>query len=232
MKAFLIFVPQVAASVEHASVVVEEFGKFPNWDLELLPGATPVTLPLFQKWFPFQDQAISRINGFRTSVYSTYETKLSCFYNHVRVWTRCVELGEPVAFIEHDAVPVRDWDHLSFREVLILNAESSLRQSTLAKNLRKQGYTDPLQVGCHPWTVPVWNRHVDGDPTIMMPGTAAYAITPATAARFLQRVQTMGWEQSDHFINASHATIEYCVPEYFDLRLENLRLSHGLNTQQ
>lgn len=230
MKAFVVFVDRVAKSREYALKVLTSIQHHAGWTAELLPGVTPDTLPLYEQWFPMQDQEPSRIVGFREQAYDTYLTKKSCFYNHVRVWHRCIELDEPVAFIEHDAVCVRDWDQPRFRQVLILNARSSLRQSIIRKHLIKNGHSAKMQLNDHAvtdWQVPITNRHAEGSP-VMMPGTAAYAITPVAAARLLHRVIYQGWEQSDHFINTDSSDIEFRTPDYFDLSLQNLQLSHGL----
>jgi len=232
MKAFVVFVPQVAGSREHALTVLESIQAHQGWEAELLPGTTPDTLPLYQQWFPLIDQSPSRIEGFREHAHDTYLTKMSCFYNHVRVWHRAIELDEPVAFIEHDAVCVRDWNQPKFRQVLILNARSALRQSIIRKHLIKNGHLakmNLLQNIVADWLVPITNRHTEADDApVMMPGTAAYAVTPKGAARLLHRCLYMGWEQSDHFINRHSSDIEYYTPDYFDLRLKNLQLSHGL----
>ena len=232
MKAFIVFVEQVAKSVDYAQQVLSSMQLYQTWQPELLPGVTPRTLPLYEAWFPFQDRSPSRIEGFREQLYDTYLTKKSCFFNHVRVWYRCLELGEPVAFVEHDAVCVRDWDESSFDGVLILNAESALKQSAVRKHLIKTGHAEKLilEPGKNIWQVPITNRHWQiENPPVMMPGTAAYAIAPCAAERLLRRVEYEGWEQSDHFINTDSAVIEYVTPQYFNLALKNLQLSHGLN---
>ena len=120
MKVFVVFVESVEASREHASKVIDSIQRFANWEPELLPGVTPQTLHLYNALLPIVDQSPSRIQGFRQNVYQTYLTKQSCFYNHVRVWQRCLELMEPVAFVEHDSLCVRDWDDVEFEQILIL----------------------------------------------------------------------------------------------------------------
>ena len=99
------------------------------------------------------------------------------------------------------------------------------------KNLVKSGHALKLALedGTHTWQIPLYNRHtVRLEPPVMMPGTAAYAITPPGAQRLITRAKNLGWEQSDHFINTHNCDISYCSPGYFDLGLPNLRLSHGL----
>ena len=62
----------------------------------------------------------------------------------------------------------------------------------------------------------------------MMPGTAAYAITPKGAKRLIENLSTTGWEQSDYFINTFNVKIQTASPEYFTFKLKNLNMSHGI----
>ena len=61
----------------------------------------------------------------------------------------------------------------------------------------------------------------------MMPGTAAYAITPKGAKKLLSHLY-LGWEQSDYYINTKSVNIQYILPENFTFKLPNLRMSHGV----
>lgn len=231
MKVFLIFVDTHAGSINHMQQVLESIQQFPNWEPILFPGVNPNSLSLFEKQFPIKEQHKSRVGLFKKHRPSTYLTKKSCFYNHYRVWKHCVDLNEPVAFVEHDSICQRDWNYAFFNEVLILNAKSAIRQSIVIKNFQKHGITHRIKLedGINEWNAPLYNTHSqDSSYSIMMPGTAAYAITPECAAKFLDFVNTWGWEQSDHFINDSICSIEYILPQYFTLGLPNLRLSHRL----
>lgn len=232
MKTFLIFVDTVDRSISHASIVLGSIKEHCGWDVEILPGTTPHTLKLFETQWPLEMQPRSRVQGFRREKFDTYLTKKSCFYNHYRVWHRCVELNRPVAFVEHDAVCVCDWDYQHFNDVLILHPQSAVRQRDVQNNFSKySGHTKfRVNPGVNTWDLPVYNRHTEDSAwPIMMPGTAAYAIQPQAAQRLIKHAQTYGWEQSDHFINTHIVDIQYRSPDYFKLALENLQLSHGIN---
>jgi len=62
----------------------------------------------------------------------------------------------------------------------------------------------------------------------MMPGTAAYGITPKGAKKLLDSLTKHGWEQSDYFINNYNVKIQTMMPEYFTFKLKNLNMSHGI----
>lgn len=230
MKAFIVFIDTNRDSISHATKVLRSILDFPSWQPELLLGVTPASLALFEDLYPLTPQPKSRVRLLRQANYHMYNCKKSCFYNHYRTWMHCVDIDEPVAFIEHDSLCLQAWDSPDFAEILVLNANSALKQSQVQKNFRKNGFSDKHAVlhGVHPWRYPLFNQHTEDSawPT-MMPGTAAYAITPQGARRLLAHARHYGWEQSDHFINTSVVDIQYRSPEYFNLGLENLRLSHG-----
>lgn len=230
MKAFVVFIDTNNDSISHAMQVMRSLRDFDSWNPELLLGVTPNSLALFEDRYPLRFQPKSRVRLLRKANYRTYKSKKSCFYNHYRTWLHSVEINEPVAFIEHDSLCMQDWDNPDFADILVLNARSALSQSQVQKNFRKNGFEDKYTVedGVHPWKYPLLNHHTEDSawPT-MMPGTAAYAVTPQGARKLLEHARTYGWEQSDHFINTSVVDIQYRSPEYFNLGLENLRLSHG-----
>lgn len=62
----------------------------------------------------------------------------------------------------------------------------------------------------------------------MIPGTAAYAVTPKGAKKLLDSLHKNGWEQSDFFINTFNVKMQYTIPEYFTFKHSNLNTSHGV----
>jgi len=193
-----------------------------SFDVEMLEGVTPATLNEFED---YPDAEASRIQDFKRQNIATYRTKKSCFTNHARVWKKCVELNEPVAFLEQDVGNVRKWNNTAFKEVLILNAESAFKQPVFDHVQNKPW----LGFGCLTYgDTPLIYRHNNSwKGAAMMPGTGAYAVTPQGAARLLDNLRTYGWEQSDFFINSHNAQLEYIVPEYFTFKSPNLNMSHG-----
>jgi GR25 family glycosyltransferase involved in LPS biosynthesis len=61
----------------------------------------------------------------------------------------------------------------------------------------------------------------------MVPGTAAYAITPKGAAKMLQVTEERGLEQSDFILNDMNVVIEYLNPSPVKFNNINLKTSHG-----
>lgn len=232
MKAFIIFTDNFLDSVEYAKKSLESFKHYENWEPILFPGVNPYSLSLFEKVYDIKNRPNSRVKEFSFLNRKTYLTKKACFLNHMRVWEQCIELNEPVAFIEHDSFCINDWTNIPFNDVLILNAKSSCSQSIIQKNLKKCKH-DPhvtLYPGINMWRLPLHYRHGQQKPfPIMMPGTAAYAITPRGAKKLLNYVDKTGWEQSDHFINTHVVNIQYYNPDFFVFKLPNLKTSHGFN---
>lgn len=221
MKSFVIYVEghkQSEKQAEKCRASCYQSG----FDAELMKGVTPETL---SEYAEYEDAQGGRITSFKRESKKVYESKKSCFTNHIRVWEKCIELNEPVAFLEQDSGNIRKWNHTQFDEVLILNAESAFKQSVF-DHVRNKPW---LNFGLNPYsdTPLIYNKENQWKGAAMMPGTAAYAITPNGAKRLLDNLQTYGWEQSDYFINSYNVNIQYIVPEYFTFKSPNLNMSHG-----
>tara|TARA_Y100000004_G_scaffold85187_1_gene95597 strand:- start:1228 stop:1899 length:672 start_codon:yes stop_codon:yes gene_type:complete len=222
MKAFLIFVKDHLQSTNQAARALSSC-KDTRWDVELMEGITPLTVDKYDMWTHCPG---SRASNFFEQNEKKYKTKKSCFMNHVKVWEKCIELDEPVAFLEHDVGCVRDYIEEDFEDVLILNIESAMKQEVF-NDISFKGEWD---LGIHEYEYqPLAYRHnvSEWKGSYMMPGTGAYAVTPKGAKKLLDSVLTYGWEQSDFFINTANVTIQYIVPEYFTFKSKNLNMSHG-----
>ena len=227
MKAFLIFVKDHLGSTTQAAKALASC-KDTGFDVELTEGVTPLTVDKYDKWSHCPG---SRASNFFEQNEKKYKTKKSCFMNHVRVWEKCIELDEPVAFLEHDIGCVRDYIEEDFEDVLILNVESAMKQEVFEafKNLPTR-YKPSWNLGINEYKFePLKYRHnvPEWKGSYMMPGTGAYAVTPKGAKKLLDNLLTYGWEQSDFFINTANVTIQYIVPEYFTFKSKNLNMSHG-----
>ena len=229
MKAFLIFVKDHLQSTNQAAKALASC-KNSHFRVELMEGVTPSTLSQSRphadgsRASNFFEQATrdKGVNNFRL-----YKTKNSCFLNHVRVWNKCIELNEPVAFLEHDVGCVRNYIEEDFEDILILNIQSAMHQEVF-NDIKYKGDWD---LGIHEYKYePLKYRHnvPDWKGSYMMPGTGAYAVTPKGAQKLLDAYEKYGWEQSDFFINTANVTIQYIVPEYFTFKSSNLNLSHGV----
>lgn len=226
MKTFIVRVKNNEKSENYAQDCLKSCkGKF---DAELFDGVNPSTLEYWSNIYKLEPMAQSRAIGHQLASKKIYDAKKSCFLNHVRLWNKCVELNEPIAFIEHDAHCINAWDNKPFDELLILNIKSALNQEVF-KLLKNQ--VDKINFGlgiCEYKQSPlVFKKNPKFHGGLMMPGTAAYAITPKGAKRLLSHLH-MGWEQSDYYINTKSVRIQYANPEYFTFKLPNLQMSHGI----
>jgi len=193
-----------------------------NFNAEPFQGVTPETL---NDWDHYPEILNGRATSFKKEGKRTYETKKSCFLNHVRVWKKCIELNEPVAFIEQDATCIRPWNNTVFQDVLIMNCESAFKQPVFdhVRNKPKLNFGQ----GVYNSSPLVYNKDNQFKGSLMIPGTASYAVTPNGAKRLLTKLEKLGWDQSDYFINTYNVTLEYITPEYFTFTRKNLNMSHG-----
>lgn len=226
MKAFIIHTVH-PKSKHYAQRALDSFRNYKGWEPELFLGVDTTTLPLYEGRFRLKTKPRSRAADFLRKDPKRYPVKKSCSFNHYRLFKLCEQLNEPIAVIEHDSHCVGDWKGVKFQDVLVLNARSATKQ----KALKDYTFTkDMLQKGVHPINLGLLYRH---DPLMadahIMPGTAAYAVTPEGAAKMIKVYETIGWEQSDHIINTGYVKIQTIIPELFTFKLPNLKMSHGEN---
>jgi GR25 family glycosyltransferase involved in LPS biosynthesis len=221
MKAFLIYIEGHKQSEIQAAAAADSANRN-GFDVELMPGVTPLTLDNYKKYPEVTD---GRGSCFKRKNTKTYLTKMSCFFNHINVWKRCVELNEPVAFIEHDSFCIRKWNSPSWDEVLIMNVESAFKQPIFNHVSNKP----ILHSGINTYNKSPLSYRFNNEfkKSLIIPGTAAYAISPKGAKKLLAALDVYGWEQSDFFINTFNVNIEYVMPEYFIFKYANLNTSHG-----
>lgn len=183
MKAFIIHTNH-ANSLDYANQALASFSGFKGWEPQLFLGLTVETLPEFEQQFDIKTKKNSRAECFLAKSLEQYQTKKCCSLNHYRLAKCCVEIGEPIAVVEHDSHCIGDWVNPDFGDILILNIHSALSQHTL-KPITKKNPIPEIQNGVHDINVPrLCYRH---DPCIngasIMPGTAAYAIKPHGAKK-------------------------------------------------
>lgn len=224
MKCNLIYLPDHAGSVEQSSSARESFERN-GWTVEMVEGITPKTCPGDHKIMPG-----GRLAGFSAEDNKKFATKRACVSNHVEFWERVVASGETQAFIEHDAIALSAPQAWEFRDVLILNLEFAFDFGALKgkfKNFKLDALLDSVNELPHnyPLTCKVPNSPYKG--SMMIAGTAAYAITPQGATKMLEAVEERGLEQSDYIINDMNVKLEYCNPSPVRFNSRNLRTSHG-----
>jgi len=221
MKSFVVYVKGHSKSEEYMDQCLKSCISN-DFEAEPLEGVTPKTLNNYKHYPEIPN---GRATSFKKESKKTYETKKSCFLNHVRVWNKCIELDEPVAFIEQDATCVRPWNNTIFNDVLILNCESAFKQPVFDHVRNKPKFN--FGKGLYNSSPLVYNKDNSFKGGLMIPGTAAYAVTPKGAKKLLSQLDKFGWDQSDYFINTCNVNLEYITPEYFTFSLKNLNMSHG-----
>ena len=182
MKAFVIHTHH-AKSVAYAEITMDSFAEHDGWEPELFLGYTPDTVP------DFKVKPKSRAAAFQRQGDPAFKYKKSCSLNHYRLFNRCVEIGEPIAVIEHDAMCKASWSDPDWDDVLVLNINSAISNSWTAT----EGYW-PESYGINDIDIDTY-RH---DPAIngskIMLGTAAYAVTPQGATKMVAAYAD-GWGQ-------------------------------------
>lgn len=214
----LVFIIHTDAEIskDYARNCLASFAEFDGWEPDLFLGYTPKTMPRFNVRKP------SRAHVLRNQQNPAFPYKQACSLNHYRLFRKCIEIGEPIAVVEHDSVCIRDWDSPEWGDVLQLNARAAVEN---CPGLRKR-FSPPAD-GIHDINIDSY-RH---DPRIngarIMAGTAAYAIKPHAAEKMVAAYETEGWEQSDFMLNTSKVRIQTVVPEYFGFGKPNLAMSWG-----
>jgi GR25 family glycosyltransferase involved in LPS biosynthesis len=223
MKAYIHYIRNHTPSVLQAEQCLKSFEWHSGWEPELIAGYTPRTLPEHP---PIKEG--SRLNNFAKENQNRYKTKLSCAMNHVRFWERVVELDEPCAFIEHDALCVGGWKNHDFDEYLILNADHVFQPPNKLAINQYRGYkwTKTKAPAGLPEDYPlVYYRENNWKGSKMAPGTGAYAITPKGAKKMLEVVK-IGIDQSDFMLNTHNINMEYIT--LFKFNSKNLSTSYGI----
>lgn len=200
-----------------------------GYNASLFEGITPKTLAKWDKKYNLEvikpshmyDRQIG-LNGTRY----TYECKYSNFLNHYTLWDKCIQLNEPIVILEHDVVAVKEFNE-EFDELCVLNLHSGLHQDIFDSILKPD-----LSEGIHTYTNPylVYRASNRWQHAGMIPGTAAYAITPKGAKRLKYNVKTYGWDKADYIINTKSVHMQYAYPDPLELShdiVPNQRTSHG-----
>ena len=229
MKAFVIYVKGNHTSEKYAQKALTSFNSYSGWEPELFSGVTIQTLPKWEKKFKLKMKAKSRVACFkRENNMKMFNTKKSCSLNHYRLFHKCIELQEPIAVVEHDSHCMGDWTNIEFDDVLVMNPQSAINKEVF-RHLRSKN-SEPVKEGLH--DINFYGLHYRHDPEIngaqMIPGTAAYAVTPSGAQKMIDVYEQIGWEQSDFIINTAYVRIQTIMPELFTFKLPNLSTSHGV----
>lgn len=240
LEAKIIYIPGHGGSVKQAEDSEKSFSRFEGWNASLRAGVTPKTHrePLRLKWI--EDGRMkghaSRIEKFPEETERWEKmvlTKKSCATNHLRFWQEVVKRNRTMAFLEHDSICIGNWVDPEFKDCLILNMQYALDDpSPLARFWRhtpknKEPGVYPLEPS-YPVRYTYKNYYSGSN---LIPGTAAYAMTPQGAQKMLDGVKKYGLDQSDYMINSKLVNLEYVFPSPVKFNDVNLKTSHGDGTR-
>lgn len=223
MNCKLHYLPLHAGSCKQSREALHSFLHY-GWNVELVEGYTPETA----------DTKLGLIKGgrlynFQKKNQKKFLTKRACVLNHVRFWKEVVASNEPQVFLEHDTIAIAPLQECKFEDVLVLNMDFAFKFGALRGKFRDypKGSKDRVvKLGKdYPLKCNINSSPFKG--SSMVPGTAAYAITPKGAAKMLQVTEERGLEQSDFILNNMNVTIEYLNPSPVKFNNVNLKTSHG-----
>lgn len=228
MKGRIIYLKQNKESVAQAQQAFNSFVEY-GWEVEMVEGLTSETVRTDELSKQFQIMPSGRLAKFYQVDEKKFWTKRACAMNHVHFWKEVVSSGTPQVFIEHDAIAISPSLQWEFSDVLCLNLEHSFRFGALKGKFNWKIPASIEQVCSLPEDYPLKTK-VEGSAYFgakMIPGTAAYAITPKGAAKMLEIVSNNGLEQSDYMLNDMNVEISYANPAPVRFNTKNLRTSHG-----
>jgi GR25 family glycosyltransferase involved in LPS biosynthesis len=144
---------------------------------------------LFVDWtWPWIGQQLCFKTGLTMSAYQTQDPnkRVACFMSHHRLWTKCVELDEPILVLEHDAVFTeklpKDIDLGNYNIVGINDPRGATRKSREFYNNVVHGKDGIVSIPkIDAWNVPQG-----------LAGNSAYIITPQGAKDLIAKVKEIG----------------------------------------
>lgn len=96
---------------------------------------------------------------------------IGCFYSHLHLWLKCIELNEPIMIFEDDVKVFRGFFPVEWKDVLILSIGKSAPKHEIWKTYLETPTGTPTAID--------W-------PNSSMPGTSGYAIKPHAASALLK----------------------------------------------
>ena len=226
MKGYITYIKGHKESEVQAQQSLKSFKKY-NWNVEL-EGITKRTVENTEE-YSMKIIEQSRLHNFKTENYNKFLTKLSCAINHIQFWKEVVEKNEPMYFFEHDSLCTQTEDSYNFEDYLILNAEFVFRPPNKLGLQQFKNFAWPSFGVCDlPESYPLtYHKNNIWKDSMMVPGTAAYAITPTGAQKMLDSVEKSGLDQSDFMLNSFNLRIRYINPSPVKFNAVNLSTSYG-----
>lgn len=117
-----------------------------------------------------------------------FKAKIGCSMSHYLLWQRCINLGEPVLILEHDAVFVRAFPvGIEFQGICQINDPSgaTVRGSQWSRSMKQRGGSGVFE---KTWVRAEHERDIpDG-----LAGNSAYLVKPWAARELVRAFQVFG----------------------------------------
>jgi len=239
MKAQIIYTPSNPDSKRVGKESLESFRAHNGWDVSLVEGVVRSDFDDLVKGarlrndFDTKFAKKGRLWMMHSGNDQVWQTKRACVYNHLYFWKKVIESNETQCFIEHDIICIADAEEYEFEDYLILNMGDAFtnKKYPVQKGIRnypvsmKEKYNNLLDDKSYPL---VYNKPNVWENSYMVPGTAAYAITPAGAKKMLEAALTIGLDQSDFILNTKNCKVEYINPSPVVFNTQYVTTSWGL----
>jgi GR25 family glycosyltransferase involved in LPS biosynthesis len=239
MKAQIIYTPSNESSGKIGFESQSSFKSKKGWDVSLVEGIVREDfddLVLGNKLrndFDVKFAKNGRLWMMKNGNDTVWKTKQACVFNHLYFWKKVIESNETQCFIEHDIICVADAEEYEFEDYLILNMGDAFtnKKYPVQKGIRNypvpmtNKYNNLLDDKSYPL---VYNKPNKWENAYMVPGTAAYAITPAGAKKMLDAALSTGIDQSDFILNTKNCTVEYINPSPVVFNTQYVTTSWGL----
>ena len=114
-------------------------------------------------------------------------TKIGCSMSHFLLWEKCVQLGEPILILEHDAVFLRSLPDVEFKGLCQINdpTGATRRGSWWANKMRERGGKGVFE---KTWVTSPSERQIpDG-----LAGNSAYMVKPHAAKELMDKYKELG----------------------------------------
>lgn len=201
MKAYAIVIKGNEISEKGYEKLLESYLKYyHDFGLYKFDATTPETVKEEMeyrhiKWnYPWEGEVVDFRTGLTKKAYPTknHEARIACAMSHLRLWSECTKLGEPIIILEHDAVFVKKVDFqpedTGYDIVGINNPIGCTRKSKVYRDkiLEK---TQPFQLA----------PYIDDDMKYPqgLAGNSAYMVKPSGASKLIRLVHEHGLWPND-----------------------------------
>jgi GR25 family glycosyltransferase involved in LPS biosynthesis len=200
MKSFIIRLKHNNISEEQAQDCVEQARKF-NIDVEYFDAVNGL-----EHQTHCEKLNIRPLKFFKKGLPGVY----GCLLSHYYLWSKCVELNEPIIILEHDGYFIRPLpDDILDRFQDVLKLDSLNPYDPEYSKIIQDSFHDDCDLEV---TEINHNEKLHNDAGFYSWGSYAYIIKPHAAKNVIDWIADRGFLPSDHQLGTRVARIETCWP--------------------